>query len=279
MSPPRISASVSLPASPTRVRLVYNTDIHGNYPLAARNKTGMDYFTQEGERKGYDVLRLNAGDTHTGMSPQFWPLNIRLNELFRFDSMCLGNHEALLPLQEFAGRLLEWGKTAYLGTTLKKPLDALYKQLLKAGLIKTTPLIVSKANGQYGFISIHAPAESIQTHSFGIQDRFAVKKIAAQAQKLKAQGVKLVILMSHRGYRWDAAFTQSVQANDIDVIMGGHSHTRKDTLRQGKTVFTKPNGKPLLVLNAGAFADKVGVADIVVGENGIHFKANKLHAA
>ena len=50
-----------------------------------------------------------------------------------------------------------------------------------------------------------------------------VKSLTEEAEKLHANGTKIIIVLSHAGYKEDLYFAQRVP--HIDVIVGGHSHT------------------------------------------------------
>ena len=50
-----------------------------------------------------------------------------------------------------------------------------------------------------------------------------VTAVRTEVEKLKAAGVKIIIGLSHAGYGMDKRVAAEV--GDIDVIVGGHSHT------------------------------------------------------
>lgn len=47
--------------------------------------------------------------------------------------------------------------------------------------------------------------------------------VNAEAKRLKAQGIELIIVLSHCGLPTDRIM--AAKCPDIDVIVGGHSHT------------------------------------------------------
>jgi 2',3'-cyclic-nucleotide 2'-phosphodiesterase (5'-nucleotidase family) len=199
-----------------------------------------------------------------------------LNNTFNFDVKTLGNHESYIPLEDFAKALLKLGKSSYLATTLSnKHLPALYRKLIRQGVIQTQPLTLTRIHGQYGFTSMLAePNERLQKHSFPLPDATALSRIVRQARRLKEQGVSLTTLLSHRGDKWDREFTNTIECNDLDLINGGHSHKPISNLE----VFTKRNGKPVVVTNSGGFSDFVGVLDIELSEKGPIPLSNRLYS-
>jgi 2',3'-cyclic-nucleotide 2'-phosphodiesterase (5'-nucleotidase family) len=65
--------------------------------------------------------------------------------------------------------------------------------------------------------------------------------------------VDLIVLLTHQGVDVDSALATAVQG--VDLIVGGHSHTR---LRSPKTV----NGIP--IVQTGSYTENLGVVDITV---------------
>lgn len=73
-----------------------------------------------------------------------------------------------------------------------------------------------------------------------------IPSVKEEAARLKAQGVKVLVLLSHLGYPQDQALAKQVP--DLDVIVGGHSHTY---------LYTPTPSNPLPVYNlATGEADK-----------------------
>lgn len=50
-----------------------------------------------------------------------------------------------------------------------------------------------------------------------------IPSVAAEAAKLKSEGVQIIILLSHSGYGLDLVMAQQIP--DLDIIVGAHSHT------------------------------------------------------
>ena len=50
-----------------------------------------------------------------------------------------------------------------------------------------------------------------------------VKSLDAEAKKLKAQGVEIIIALSHCGLDVDRRI--AAESTYVDIIVGGHSHT------------------------------------------------------
>ena len=50
-----------------------------------------------------------------------------------------------------------------------------------------------------------------------------IQEVRTEVEKLKGEGVKIIIGLSHSGYEMDKKIAAEVDG--IDVIVGGHSHT------------------------------------------------------
>lgn len=92
-----------------------------------------------------------------------------------------------------------------------------------------------------------------------------------EARKLRSQGVNIIIALGHSGFEMDKII--ALRCTDVDVVIGGHSHTFLYTgsppdieKPEGNypTIVTKPNGHQVPVLQAYAFTKYMGVINLVV---------------
>lgn len=106
--------------------------------------------------------------------------------------------------------------------------------------------------------------------------RFTNESIAVreEAAKLKSEGVDIIIVLSHCGLDVDYIIAQNA-GPDVDVIVGGHSHTFMYTTAPGErapgpdkpgdtypAVVTHEDGHRVLIVQASAYLKYVG--DITV---------------
>ena len=59
-----------------------------------------------------------------------------------------------------------------------------------------------------------------------------IEAVAAEAKRLKSLGINIIIAAGHAGYEVDKRMAEQVE--DLDLVVGGHSHTY---------LFTEENGK------------------------------------
>lgn len=106
--------------------------------------------------------------------------------------------------------------------------------------------------------------------------RFTNESIAVreEAARLKSEGVDIIIVLSHCGLDVDYVIAQNA-GPDVDVIVGGHSHTFMYTTAPGEhapgpdkpgdtypAVVTHEDGHKVLIVQASAYLKYVG--DITV---------------
>ncbi len=107
------------------------------------------------------------------------------------------------------------------------------------------------AGGLLGFIGI-TDDEVKFVDKFGLKTYPILETIQAHALALRQQGANAVVLLSHLGFSKDMVFAEYLQ-NDIDLIIGGHSHT---SLFVGRRIGN------VLLNHAGAYGRFLGRIDL-----------------
>ncbi|MBX2861390.1 MAG: 5'-nucleotidase C-terminal domain-containing protein [Vampirovibrio sp.] len=273
-SPSAFPSSVAFGAGPYDARILVVSDLHDNLRNIAKTKTVMDTLTDEAGEKNQRVYRIHCGDISAHGNPENWNLAVLLMKQFRFQANIIGNHETRIPVRDFVDGLLahvgrSLGRGFYLASNLKKPVSDYYQKLLDRNLVQTDSLVVDRGPAKFGFISALGNSKNPRAHSLPLDNKATCEKIQKEAARLKKEEkVDVVVLVSHRGYSWDVDFAKQPAAENIDVIVGGRSHMATQEIEEGKTLFTKPNGKQILVTNASAYGRHVGVLDLRVDESG-----------
>ena len=91
----------------------------------------------------------------------------------------------------------------------------------------------------------------------------------AEAKKLREEGCDLVVVISHVGYYLnDSIGDRRIARNstDIDLIIGGHTHTN---IESGVEVLNA-NGKPVMITQTGAKASPIGRVKVKMVADGKH---------
>lgn len=102
--------------------------------------------------------------------------------------------------------------------------------------------------------------------------------IREEAKRLKEQGVNIIIVLSHCGLQNDKNIARAV-GPDVDVIVGGHSHSylSSDPHHAGPdtpqdeypSIVTQTSGHRVLIVQAGSYAKYVGDLTVYFDKNGI----------
>lgn len=211
-----------------------------------------------------NVMLVDAGDAVQG-SLYFTIFGgeverVLMNEL-AYDIRILGNHEFDRGMDKLAE---EWGKVT--ATRLSTNYDLTGSTL--EGLF--VPTVMREVNGhKIGFIGLNLDPAGIiaEDNCTGVKYLDALTKANEAAARLRADGAEMVIAVSHLGYD-PTQGTSDVDiakgSKDIDIIIGGHSHTAIDPADPSSPQWRIPNavGDTVTVLQTGSRGSAVGEIDI-----------------
>ena len=211
------------PSAPDETRLVifHSNDVHGKIDNFAKVAAIID-----AERKsGADVLFFSAGDNFTGdpvvdqYEPPGEPVQKILDRL-GLDVLSLGNHEfdyGMAPLRKLAARF----------PTVSANIEAspgVFPELKPWVVLKTRSGIKIVV---FGLIQIEPVSGLPSTHPDKIRDlRFSEPLAKAREMRKLRDFGQVMIGLTHIGYKQDLLLAG--QMPELDVIIGGHSHTRVD---------------------------------------------------
>ncbi|MCM1077416.1 MAG: bifunctional metallophosphatase/5'-nucleotidase [Bacteroides sp.] len=228
----------------------------------ARRKVLIDSVLGEHE----NVMLIDAGDAVQGSL--YYTLfggevERKLMNHLGYDIQILGNHEFDKGLDQLAR---EWKQlnanrlsTNYDFTDT--PLDGLF-----------VPSMMRKVGDRLiGFIGINLDPAGIvtETNYKGVKYIDGLKAANEEAARLKQQGADMIIAVTHIGYEGEPGYSDvdiARNSRDIDVIIGGHSHTVIDPAdtRDGVPSWRIPNmgGDTVAVLQTGSSGVNLGEIDI-----------------
>ncbi|MDQ0458070.1 bifunctional metallophosphatase/5'-nucleotidase [Rhizobium paknamense] len=232
---------------------------------AARMKTALDQ--TRAALAGKNVLTLNAGDNFQGSlfyTTYKGKAELDVMNALKFDAMTLGNHEfddgetAIAPF-------LEKAEFPVLAANLEAGPNSTIKDRFKPSTIVTV------GGQKIGIVGAITP-ETAELASPGPNVKFTddIAAITAEVKKLKAEGVNKIIALTHVGYHRDM---QIAQIPDVDVVVGGHSHTllsNTDPKAEGPypTMVDNPGGYKVPVVTAAAYSKYLGDVTVVFDDNG-----------
>lgn len=212
-----------------------------------------------------NLLVIDAGDAFQGTL--YYTLfagevERTLMDSIGYDIQILGNHEfdnGLAPLtKEISKSRAQWLTTNYdLNNT---PLDSLFE-----------PYSIKNFNGRrIGFIAINLNPEGMisAANAIGVKYLDGIKAANSMAWYLKnIEKTDMVIAITHIGYNSTPAPSDldiAAAATDIDIIIGGHSHTLIDPQNPKTPSYKVPNANSdtILVVQTGSLGKFVGKIDI-----------------
>jgi len=253
---------------PFELTILHTNDLHAHYdsfepwgePVqggVARLKTAID-----SEREDADyVLVLDAGDQFQGTL--FYTVGGAevvadvMNEL-AYDAMCIGNHEFDSGPAELA-RFIDLADFPVLSANTDAHADPDL-----AGRIEPYSLHFFY-DGQpvavIGLTTEHTKTSSSPGPNVQFLD------VASTAQRtvddLREKGIDIIVALTHLGYEHDLALAEAVDG--IDIIVGGHSHTRLDPY---PSVAESASGEPVLVVTAHEWGKQLGCLDVTFTDDG-----------
>lgn len=209
----------------------------------------------EGSR---NVLLLHAGDFSQGTSyftELHGDLEIDILNAFRYDAVCLGNHEFDNGIQELARRL----------ANLKVPVVCANYDFSGTPLAKYVKpyVIVKKAGLKIGIIGLLTDLSTVVDSDIAAQLKYqhpvGITNMYAEYLK-KQKKCDLVICLTHLGYESES-YTDVMLASltkDVDIIVGGHSHTRLPNEVRVKNL----DGKDVIIVTDWKWGMQVGKLNV-----------------
>jgi 5'-nucleotidase/UDP-sugar diphosphatase len=236
-------------ATQREIRILYMNDFHGfaaaYIPYGSNeDQGGLDYLAARAKdlRAEKSTLFFAAGDMIQGNN---WAnlfqgkSSIEAMNSMNFDAMVVGNHE------------FDFGQAV-----LKERISDANSPVLGAnvqGLGALKPYIIKEIDGLsiavIGVVTGDTPVTTLSRNAEGLQFLSPEDTVEKYVRELKGKS-NIIIVLSHIGFVADTNLAKKVDG--VDVIIGGHSHTKVDEpVLIGKTYITQAfeHGKVLGVLD------------------------------
>ena len=255
-------ALCSFSASAQKLVIVHVNDTHSHLdPL--RDGTGgvveraayIDQVRKEYGRR--HVLLLHAGDFNQGTS-YFTLLNgdleVSLVNALGYDCITLGNHEFDNGIEDLARRL----------KTVKCPIVCCNYDFspFELGQYVTPCTIVRRGGMKIGIVGALCDISSVVARP--IADRLPALDTETEVNRWAAylkneKKCDMVILLSHLGFDGPQSDVEiSSKLHNVDMIVGGHSHTNLDDI----VWKTDADGKPVGIITDGEWGLNLGQIEI-----------------
>ena len=201
-----------------------------------------------------NVLLLDAGDFSQG-SPYFTILKgdveIDIINAMKYDAICLGNHEFDNGIEELSRRL----------SNLDCPAVCANYEFTGCSLSDLVrPYVIVRRGGlKIGIIGLLTDLTRVVDRD--IAERIKYLEPAEVANKYAAylkneKKCDLIICLTHLGFTAESYTDQELaaQTRNVDLIVGGHSHTFLTSLHEVKDL----DGKPVTIVTDGCWGQYVG---------------------
>lgn len=189
-----------------------------------------------------------------------------------FIASALGNHELDVVEPGNLAKLLSDSKYKMLAANVDiKEGSPLVGKIQKS-------MVVERDGEKYGLIGI-APEDMLERvkmnntlKDFSVKnDDETIKIVQDEVNKLQAQGINKIIVLSHEGTKKDQRLAQ--ETSGIDLIFGAHTHDLIEGLQEGVNLFTSKSGEPVILTQAGKDGENVGILNVDFDEHGVVKKA------
>ncbi len=219
------SRKVAEPLKTRTVEILAVNDMHAaidNFPRFA--------FMTDSLRAIYpNLLLVSGGDNQTGnpandQYPEKGMPIIELMNAVNFDLSAVGNHEFDPRLPAFE-KITHKAKFDFIGANMELPKDANFR-------IKPYKIYKTRNGLKIAFLSLLNINENgipdshpDNVKGFVFQDPFQT----AQKYLFLKDSSDVFIVVNHMGFEEDVKLANQMPANTVDLIIGGHSHTKVDT--------------------------------------------------
>ncbi|WP_162551198.1 5'-nucleotidase C-terminal domain-containing protein [Paenibacillus tepidiphilus] len=253
------------------LRILHTNDTHSHLETVVKRMTAIK------QERTPNSLLIDAGDVFSGTLyfTKFEGLaDLNFMNYIGYDVMTFGNHEfdkGLGTLKKFMDQAeFPFVSSNIDFTTKDNELKANYKDEI-GGLGGTEvlnghiyPSVVKEVYGEPIGIFGLTTEDTVGLSSPGDKISFQNYKASAEATvaALKAEGINKIIAVSHLGYNVDLQLAAEVPG--IDVIVGGHSHTKLDT-----PVMVNKESEPTLIVQTGEYGQNLGELDVEFDDEGV----------
>ncbi len=255
---------------PIKTSIFYLNDIHGKMTNMERIYAAAKEFDNKNE-PNTGKLKLASGDIILGANYTSNQVANKFLNWIGVSANALGNHE-LDVVPKNLSALMDNAKYKLLA--INATVDS---ESPMAGKIGNS--IIEERNGQkYGIIGI-APSDMAERVKLNDSvkdikiDDFptTVKKVQAEVDRLKNEGINKIIVLSHSGLKHDKKLAQ--ETSGIDVILGAHTHDLINGIKEGENLLYSKTGEPVVITQGGKDGENVGILNIEFNQNGVITKA------
>ena len=215
------------------------------------------------ELAGENVIVLDAGDQYQGSlmyTTYKGDVEAEFAELVGFDAMAVGNHE-FDDGDEGLAKLAD--NVSF--PVISGNIDVSQSNILAGKVDNHTVLDVNGT--KVGIISALA-VDTVETSSPSDAVVFTdeIESLQADVAALEAEGVDIIIALTHVGLSKDMEIAGAVEG--LDAVVGGHSHTKMSNTEEGALAYPQMVGN-VPVVQAYAYSKYVGHLKLEFDDAGV----------
>lgn len=259
--------------------IMHTNDTHANVASAAKRVTAVKEFRAQKP----DALLLDAGDVFSGtlyFNEFLGQADLEFMNYLNYDAMTFGNHEFDLGSSDEGHKALADFVTnaqfPFVSANADFSQDSLFNGLFNSGTIAENPedgkiynAIIKEVNGEKVGIFGLTTEETAEISSPGsVVFTNYIEEARNSVEALEAQGVNKIVALTHLGYDDNIEFDNDLelakQVEGIDIIVGGHTHTKLS----GPSFITEGKTEPTIIVQASEYGKFLGTLSVDFDENG-----------
>lgn len=249
--------------------IFYIADLHGKMTNMERICAISKQF--DGMKSNGVKLKLASGDILLGSNPMTNKVASHFLNWIGVTANALGNHEMDATPEALANTLGDAKYTLLAANITVKPDSPMKDKIQKSK--------IEEYNGEkFGIIGT-APSDALERvgtreslEDMSIDDiDTTIKKVQEEVDKLRAQGINKIIVLSHIGKDADKRLAQ--ETDGIDIILGGHTHDLYKGVKDGDNLLYSKSKEPVLLTQIGKDGEYAGVLKTVFDKDGRLVKA------
>lgn len=253
--------------------ILHTNDTHANLDTVsspdniARRVTAI----KEAKANAVNPLLVDAGDVFSGtlyFNQYLGLADLEFMNLVQYDAMTFGNHE-FDKGSEVLNDFIEHAKFPFVSSNVNFSADALLTQKFKDEVTRDAkdatiyPAIIMEVDGeQVGLIGLTTEDTANIASPGDVTFENEVQKAKGTVAMLKNEGINKIVVLSHLGYDVDVNLAKEVEG--IDIIVGGHSHTKLD-----QAVVDRSDSEPKLIVQTGEKGQFLGQLEVVFDDEGV----------
>jgi 5'-nucleotidase / UDP-sugar diphosphatase len=262
--------------------LMHTNDTHAHLDNVAKRITAI----KEVRVEKPDALLLDSGDVFSGtlyFNEFKGQADLEFMNLAGYDLMTFGNHEFDLGSSpEGHQALADFVKNAdfpIVSTNVDLSNDEKLNPLYHDKMTKKPedgniyPTVIKKVNGEkVGFIGLTTEETVDISSPEGVVFENYIEEAEEAVKNLERRGINKVIAITHLGFDDNPAYDNDLElakhVDGLDVIVGGHSHTK---LAEPVVVANDENGQtkdPTVIVQASQYGDFLGTLDVQFNKKG-----------